>query len=256
MRNMTNALKQGLVIGLMGLLGVAGSAQAVLISVSNGTLSASADFTVVGGNLQVVLTNTSTSDVLVPADVLTAVFFDLNGVGALTPVSALLTAGSSVSYDPDGQPAGGVVGGEWAYGAGLVGSPGGSEGLSSSGFGLFGSANFPGANLAGPVAVDGPQYGLLSAGDNTGTGNVGGVTGSGGLILNSVTFTLSGLPAGFTTEDLDITTVAFQYGTSLFPAEPCIGSCTPTRIPEPSVPLLIGAALLAWGTARRFVSRR
>ena len=54
----------------------------------------------------------------VETEVLTAVFFSLNDT-ALTPLSAVLSPGSRVFYDndpvPDGQPAGGVVGGEWAY---------------------------------------------------------------------------------------------------------------------------------------------
>src|SRR5439155_6965420 len=102
----------------------AGSAYATQItfSGSSASLASSVVFATSGSELVVTLTNTSAADVLAPADVLTAVFFDVSG-GALTldpsTGSAVLTSGSSVlfgSSDP-----GGVVGGEWAYGSGLNG---------------------------------------------------------------------------------------------------------------------------------------
>src|SRR5262249_19810519 len=121
-----------------------------IVSASSGDRAASAYFDQQGANLIVTLTNTSAADVLAPDRVLTAVFFNLTGAPALTPVSAILNAGSVVWFDPDGQPAGGVVGGEWAYGSNLSG--GGldqsyTSAISSSGFGLFGGANFPGPDL-------------------------------------------------------------------------------------------------------------
>ena len=84
----------------------------VTFAEASGSLSASAAFDVVGGNLQVVLTNTSAADVLVPTEILTAVYFDIRGNPALTPISALLTAGSTAFFGPTN---GGNVGGEWAY---------------------------------------------------------------------------------------------------------------------------------------------
>jgi len=251
MLNMTDGLKRALLIGAMAFGGAVGNANAVLITASSGTLAASADFSVVGGNLQVILTNTSASDVLVPANVLMALFFDLNGVGALTPVSASL-GGSTVFY-------GSIVndvGEGWQYKSGTSGLPGGqTEGISGAGYGVFG----PTGNFFSPgVTLNGLNYGLLSAGDNSATGN-GGVTGGGPLIKDSITFTLSGLPGGFTDQDLanDLTNVAFQYGTALNDiTEPSIGSCGPARVPEPSMPLLLGAGLLAWGVTRRYVAGR
>ena len=73
------------------------------------------------------------------------------------------------------------------------------------------------------------------------------------------TFLLSGLPAGFSDADLaaDLANVAFQYGTALNDrTEPCIGACELQGAPEPSMPLLLGAGLLAWGVTRRYVERR
>src|SRR5262249_38071850 len=142
-------------------------------------------------------TNTSDGDVLMPVDVLTAVFFDVSGPAlSLTPTSAVLNGGSTVFFgttDP-----GNVVGGEWAYKGGLVGEPAGDHyGISSTGINLFGPGDrFPGNNLQGPDSPDGLQYGITSAGDNPATGNSP-VTGDNALIQNSVVFHLSGLPAGF-----------------------------------------------------------
>jgi hypothetical protein len=202
--------------------------------------AASADFEIIAGLLWVTLTNTSTVDVLVPTDVLTAVFFDLAGVGALTPLSATLAAGSTVLFGPDG---GGNVGGEWAYVSGLSGAPGGAtEGISSAGFDLFGAGNFGGASLTPPDAVNGMAYGLVSAGDNSSTGNAP-VTGGNALIQNSVVFQLSGVPQSYT---LDINNVTFQYGTDL---------SEPVGVAEPGTLALLGVGLLVVARGLRTRSR-
>jgi hypothetical protein len=173
--------------------------------------------------LKVTLTNTSSSDVLVPVDVLTAVFFDIPGF-SLTPVSALLNGGSTVLFGPTN---GGNMGGEWAYEEGLSGAPGSANrGISSSGYGLFGDSNFNGPSLHDPDAVDGLQYGITSLGDDPATGNTpvtgGNMANPVGLIKNSVVFTLT---YGSGSLDLSkISKVSFQYGTGLnepnVPGEP------------------------------------
>src|SRR6266852_2391070 len=129
---------------------------------SSGTRAASADFSQSGSNLVVTLTNTFAGDVLVPSDVLTAVFFDIISSPTLTPVTATVAAGSGVVYTTncDVTPCAGApnVGGEWGFGSGLApqGPVTGAYGLSSTGArsGL-GAANFPtGLDYQSPAALD------------------------------------------------------------------------------------------------------
>lgn len=234
-------------LALLALAGTSGAG--IIFTGTSGSHAASAEFSVsVSGELVVTLTNTAAADVLVPADILTAVFFNVTG-GALTLTrdSAVLGAGSSVIYDPDGQPAGGVVGGEWAFRSGSlnIGGPGNrGYGISSTGVGLFGPGDrFPGPDLHPPTSPNGLEYGITSAGDNPATGN-GGVTGSGGLIKNAVVFTLGGVGANF---DLSrIGNVYFFYGTAIDE-----GGYDGNLVPTPGALSLLGLAGFAAIRRRR-----
>src|SRR5262245_50570584 len=80
-------------LGLVMLSGLA-FGDSVTFAGSSGTNSASATFTVVGGNLQITLVNTGTKDATAISDALTAVFFDLTGA-SLTPVSVVAPAANT-----------------------------------------------------------------------------------------------------------------------------------------------------------------
>lgn len=236
-----NKLTAAAVLSVTALAAPVSSADLLTMSGSSGSKAASVQLNLSGDSLTVVLTNTSLADVMFPADVLTAVFFHIDGAPvSLTPVSAVLTAGSSVILDS--QPVGGVVGGEWAYLGSLTESgilSGSNHGISSSGLGIFGGPSFPGDNLDGPAAVNGLQYGLTSAGDNPATGN-GGIMGSGGLIKNSVTFTFSGA-TGLSLPQ--VRSAYFLYGTAVGEGG--------FAVPTPGVTALLGISATLASRRRR-----
>ncbi|MBN2477232.1 MAG: hypothetical protein JXB62_21670 [Pirellulales bacterium] len=225
-------------------LAVVAQASAAIFVQSIGDREATAEFELAGGNLQVTLTNSSLADVLVPVDVLTAVFFDVAGDPALTRESAVLAPGSAVYLGGvQVNVPGGVVGGEWAYLSGLSGMPGGaSQGISSTGLDTFGPHDrFPGDNLDGPQSPNGLSYGITSAGDDFTTGNGGTDV---VLVQNSVVLTLGGLPQGFDIDD--VCNVHFLYGTDLSEA---------LIIPEPAS-LLVWSLLAVIGLAIGWHRRR
>jgi hypothetical protein len=193
------------------------------------TFGSTAEFSIVGGQLQIVLTSDRVASV--PGDVLTALFFTSTSGATFTPVSARITDGSSVIIGlPNSFPnattlQGSNVGGEWEYLK--VATALGNEGISSTGGGVFGNPNFNGNNLQGPVVVDGGQFGIVN----------GEVAPNGGLIKksvvnNSVTFKLD-VPTNYT---LDITSANFYYGTANIP-----------MVPIPASALLLGSGLLGLG---------
>ncbi len=252
---MKNEPNYGLLAGvcLAGVL-AASSASAVTYTGSSGSLAASVDFSINGsGQLVVTLSNTSGSDALNNPDLLGAVFFDLAGNPALTPVSGVLNTGSHI-FVGGVQQSDAVIGGEWAYGSSLSGAPlGAKQGISGVGFGLSYNSLFPGGPLPndGGSPPDGPAYSLTSAGDNTSTGN--GVMTTVGIIKSSVVFNLnvSGCFNFITLAD----SLVFQWGTSLTE-----GAGGPGLPPQGSVPdggttaVLLGAVLSGFALLRRKVS--
>lgn len=203
-------------------------------------LFASATFEISGSNLIVTLANTAPPEhfAVVPADVLQAVFFDIAGSPILATVSALLAPGSVVVNA--GQPAGGNVGGEWAYAGGISGAPhDAAYGIGAAGYGIFGQANFNGPDLKPPTAVNGMEYGIVSGiADNANPAVL-----SEPLIQNAVVFTLS--LGNQQLSARDITNVSFQYGTSL------TGPNITPVVPEP-----MSFSLLALGIAALALRKR
>jgi hypothetical protein len=214
-----------------------------------GTLSASATFGASGTDLLVILTNSSGSDVLHPRDVLTAIYFDIEGsLLSLARDSAIIGPTSAVLFgttDP-----GGVVGGEWEYlsNASVTTPLGQNYVISSSGLDLAGNGGlFPGSNLQGPVSVDGIQYGITSEGDDPDTGNAA-VKGKNALVKNQVVFKLSGLPAGFD-PSTSVRNVQFQYGTTSCSKKGTGKDVCVTGIPEPGTLSMLALSIF-------FITRR
>jgi hypothetical protein len=210
-----------------------------VFSGSSGTLSASADFTLSGNTLTILLTNTSTTAVAVPTDVLTGLLF--NTSAALTPVSATLPAGSAVWFGSIAN-----AGDGWGYATTptIQSLDGFNSAISATGaFNGLGHSNFSGAHNA----LQGLDYGIVNAGYG-GSGNKG-VTKHGPLIENSVRFTLT-VPSGFSLSQLG-SSVNFQYGTSA--NEKDFTGVDPAPVPEPSTLTLLGfgAVTLAAYTRRR-----
>ncbi len=200
-------------------------------------LSGTATFDVLPGNeLQITLSSLG-SPVINPSDVLAAVFFDLKGVGTLTPLSAALAPGGTLVNGP--VPVGQTLGDQWQYREGLSRrAPNhASRGMSSVGLSIFSWGNFGsnGQNLGGF------DYGLSNGSPADGNGRMPTMP----LVNNSIVFTLGGLPASFSLGD--ISNVGLQYGTKL--SEPFLI----TRIvPEPGALALLGfLALLLTRRIRR-----
>lgn len=176
------------------------------VSGSSIGISASATFSTDGhGDLIVALVNTYAGDTPDTSHVLTGLFF--SGANGLTPVSAAAPSGSR-EWDEGNQillegPT--TLGQQWEYLSGISGAPdNATAGISSTGLGVFGKGNF--ANSG--VAVDGPPYGILSAGYNGSTGD--GLKSQEPFIQNSMVFTLSGFNGNLDS----ISDIVFQYGTT------------------------------------------
>jgi len=197
-------------------------------------------------NLLVTLTNLATYEPNDPPDILTAVFFSLAGDPTLAKVSALLNVGSVGVEDGSTLTVpGGVVGGSWAYAAGLSAAPGGAnEGIGAAGFSQFGPGDlFPGSALPGDSPTPGGVGGGLTTATDDGSKYNGGLSGR-PFIKDSAVFTLGAVPANFTLSE--ISSVSFQYGTILG-----TDVNVPGAIPEPGPAALTVVGILFLGLLNR-----
>ena len=223
-------------------------------------VSASALFDITGNTLTITLSNTSVANngADVPGSTLTGLFWNSVSNITLTPFSAVVASGSTILNPGMCSPScAGVtnVSGEFGYAAASF-TGGANRGIASSGYlttGLSGNiGNFnngsAGVNLAGPMSLDGINFGIVSAAAGF---NPNGGLESVPLIQSAVVFMLTGV-SGLTIADFK--NVSFQYGTSI--TELNIpsgggGGTPPTSVPEPGTFLLFALSLVAVGATRR-----
>ena len=223
-----------LAIALVGLLPAPSHASIFAIDDVTGH-HATAEFTLdASGHLVLKLTNTSTADVQNASQVLTGLFFDINGDPALAALTATTCSNCIVNHtDPDPT----NVAGEWAFLHKTDLAFGANYGVSAVGLDLFGEKNLIGPKLLDPGTPGPIDFGITSKGDNpaTGNGSIAGVP----LIQNFVVFTFAA-SAGFDLRSIDGDHLTWQYGTSLAEA-----------VPEPGTLALFGTGLLSMIAVRR-----
>ncbi len=205
------------------------------------TLSASATFSVSNLKLIVTLSNTGSFTPANANDILTGVFFTLNGDPKLTPESAEVASGDSVIDHRLPLGFTGDVGSQWAYRNDLVNAPNGTdEGISSTSLKWFNAKNlFSSKKIKGFGSFGGISFGLTTD-DDFGGHNRGNLKNQ-ALIQNSVVFTFAGLPQDFALSD--ISNVTFEYGTSV-KAPKLIGEVMANEVPEPPTIALVAVSLL------------
>lgn len=222
-------------------IGVSSSAGAVLFNFSGNSnasgnpLAASADFSVSGTTLTIVLTNTASSAAMNGADVLDGVFFDIAGANpTFSAGSATLTSGSSLVLMKNVPTSGNPLNDEWMYDS-PVPILGTEYGIGSTGFPGFNpnTDNFTARFNSGKAMAGGnSDYGLVPTAGIT-VGSISNV-----YVNNSVTFTFTLSSA---ISESDIQNVLVSYGS---------GGET-QLVPEPATFIAVAVGALGFLRKRR-----
>jgi hypothetical protein len=256
----------------MGVCVSTAQADPIVFEGTNGSLATRVEFSVSGTDLIVELSNTSTADVLLQSNLLSALFFDLDTANNLVLQSVfasgplgiyqqnssqnsnangtLVDLPDNVNIAAPGSTNGGpgVFDGGWQFRENLagLGSVSQTRGVGTNGLGIF--------NGNDVMNTDNLDYALTSAGDNVATSQAQQLFND-PFIKNIVTFTFSGLPAGFDLTESNVGNVRVQYGTSLTEPSITIPDGTDEQpdptVPEPGTALLLGIAALGLMTMAR-----
>ena len=198
------------------------------------TATGSAEFSISGSTLTIVLTNTTVGGSGAQGNSLTGITFDINpGSPALTynlSTGIALTAGSNIYTSMAGVNNATPLGGSWTNVLGAT--PLGEYGVAATGF----NGAFNGGSIA--TGNGGPNYGIVSAGTFP-AGPFGGAQFP--FIQNSLTFTFGG--AGGVSES-QISNVKLLFGTD---GTGIITTTSITALPEPSSVLMALSAVAGVG---------
>ena len=227
---------------IVALATTAADAQVTFSFVDVSGLSAEAEFWLAdgGSTLMVRYRNLSTG---VPGgfsnsdQILSGVSFDFGGLGQVAGDAQIIggsvvigAASFSVDFDSGAYGAGADVSGEFGYGN--MDGTGAKENFVSSN--TAGSTMFGGANLDGPVSIDGPQAGLISSAFSLPLGGLG-------AIQDEVVATLLLDTALTDLNFLSANEVRFEFGSDAAFFD----------VPTPSAAIVLGAGMLFARRRRR-----
>lgn len=216
---------------------------------ANADKQASVDFTVVGSQIKIVLTNTFTGITTQPNQVLTAVFWNVTGTPAWTKGSAGFTPGSYIvdGSTPD------TPAQHWGFRRSTMDldPTGGTNfrgyGLSATGIGLFDDSHVFQTGGGTPL-FNGADFGLVGNKFST-TPMPSGKP----LIFNSMTFYLNAT-SGFDLANLK--DVRFLWGTDLAEFQGGGEMFPPDAVPEPaSMAMAALGAMAAWSARRKLKAK-